>query len=62
MKCITVVKSIVIKVPGAVFAKLHICLHLQIGPISYIRLGVLVIDKHSSLLDSFVSYEDNEVL
>jgi hypothetical protein len=35
---------------------------LRIDTISFIRLEILVRDKHSSLLDSFISYEENKVL
>jgi hypothetical protein len=45
--------------PGTIFTTLHFLLNLQIGPISNIKLGCkgLTRDKHSSLLDPFVSYK-----
>ena len=52
--------------PGTLFTKLHFLRKLRISPISYVllytRLERLATDKHSSLLDPFVSYEENEVL
>ncbi len=51
---------------ATVFTTLHFLLNLRIGPVSYSvtshKTKILSIDKHSSLLGAFVSYEDNEVL
>jgi hypothetical protein len=51
---------------GSVFTTLHFHCNLQMGPINkrenYTKLERLVMDKHFSLLGSFVSYPKNEVL
>ncbi len=52
--------------PRAAFTTLHFLCNLRMGPIArvlhYTRVERLAMDKHSSLLDSLINCEDNEVL
>ncbi len=47
--------------PGAVFTTLHFLRNLRMGPRVFHQTGLekLVGDKHSSLLNQFLSYEAN---
>jgi hypothetical protein len=48
-----------VQATGYVFTTLHLIRNLRIGPISW---GVRLLGKHSSLLDSFLSYKEIPVL
>jgi hypothetical protein len=52
--------------PGVILTTLHFLYNLQIGPkarvLHYTKLEILARDKHSSLLEPFISYAKNEVL